>query len=181
MKLPTLHTSAQVAACQCSAGMALRPDFTVLEVAGRPLAVAGLVRRVADRRLRAGATSFAAGMWWRPIAPHRVLVTGRTAAVGAPPPDVTVRDVSDRYAVIALAGPRAAELAVRATGASMVALDRGSRAVLVAPTAGADELWRALTAAGAVAVSAATVDLHWAGQKIVECQRSAPPRSVIRR
>ena len=119
-------------------------------------------------------------MWWRQVATHRVLVAGPAAAVGAAPPDVTVRDVSGRYAVIALAGPRAAELAVRATGASMVAVDRGSRAVVVAPAERADALWRSL---GAMPVSPAAVDLHWAGQRIVECQRSAGPRprSVSRR
>jgi len=194
---PSVATiAAKVAACERAAGIATRDDFAVIELSGRPVALRGALRRVTGRRaarLRTG--RFDLG-WWQTAGASRALVivppafraqaAERVGAAALDTPDIAVADASGRFAVIALAGPRAASLADSLTAArcasgarpAAVLRETGWLELVVAGTACAGELRRDLLTFGrpygAISVSAEAVDLLCAAHAVLGCQRGTP-------
>lgn len=192
------YVAAEVAACERAAGVARRDDFAVVELSGRPIALRSALRRITRRR----PTPFGDGRfdlgWCRLTGASRALVivpptfraaaAERLSAAALDGPDITVVDVSDRFAVIALAGPRATSLSdsLTASGARPAAVLRetGWLEIVVARIESADELRRDLLSFGrpygALSVSAEAVDLLCAAHAVLGCQRGTPSHPQLR-
>jgi hypothetical protein len=195
------HVATEVAACERAAGVAVREDFAVYELNGRPVALRAAVRRLIGRRPTVfGGGRFDLG-WCRFTSPSHALVViapalrevgaERLASVAVEAPDIAVADASARHRVIALAGPRAASLAdslaaVRGRRPVAALREAGGLELLVVTDDDAADLHRELLSFGrpygALSVSADAVDLLCAAHAVLGCQRGTPshpqPRST---
>ncbi|MEZ5122152.1 MAG: hypothetical protein R2736_11340 [Solirubrobacterales bacterium] len=191
--------AAEVAACERAAGIAVRDDFAVYELSGRPVSLRAAVRRLVGRRPTVfGGGRFDLG-WCRLVSASRALLVAtpacrdaaarRLAAVALDAPDITVADASRRHRVIALAGPRAASLSDSLTAAggprpAAVLRDAGRLELVVAAASDAGELHRELLSYGrpygALSVSAEAVDLLCAAHAVLGCQRGTPSHPLPR-
>jgi aminomethyltransferase len=136
--------AAEMAACRASAGIADLSHVAKVELEGPPEVLAASDARD-DRSL-----------WWCPLADDHALLLAEHLAPAelrerledeVADEEALVVDVTERFAAIAVVGPRARE--VLATGVpGMLLAQHGERFLVVCDPGDAPDVWRALSAAG---------------------------------
>ena len=153
--------TAQLAACDRVAGVALVPNAPLLELRGAPDQLAALVAAFPGA--------------WQATATHRALLLADARThdelaeeITGAAPDVAVASLSDSHACLVLAGPLARCLAgdpaVALARPAVTVCESHERYVIVVAGERADELRRALLEAGrddgVVAVDVRAAELH---------------------
>ena len=115
---------AEAAACRTSVGVADRSELDKLELTGSGEALAASAHAELGAEgwetaaPKPGTARRAAGAWWCPITPNRLMViaeAGGTDALGSRLQRASVVDVTTQLGVIALVGPRARDVLARVT------------------------------------------------------------------
>lgn len=122
------------AACSRAVGLADRSHLTKLELQTGPDGAAGLralVERLSGATPTPGRAEFAAGAWWCPLTPTRLLVLGEPAALRGlaltgQDLAVTVADVTAGFAAVSLLGPRGRDVLARVSALDLRAADTGT-------------------------------------------------------